>query len=152
MNIARAFESFRQSRKMTVDLLKTLNNSKLGCQPCVDMGTLGQQFRHMADISMCYEEAIWTGRLNFKRKRRNHRLERSVVGLRKYLGEVTKKLDRSLRSYNPRRRISWAGRKVDIAQHLGYLNEHEIPHHGELIVYFRVCGLTFPRSWSAWGL
>lgn len=137
---------------MTVDLLKTLNNAKLGCQPFVNMGTLGQQFRHLADISLCYEKAIRIGRLSFRGKRRDRRLERSVSGLRNYLGKVITKLERSLRNCNPQSRISWAGRKINIAQHLGYLNEHEILHHGELIVYARVCGLAFPGSWSVWGL
>jgi uncharacterized damage-inducible protein DinB len=49
-------------------------------------------------------------------------------------------------------KIDWFGEKWGLDQHLQALIEHEILHHGQLVVYLRTLDLKFPQSWEIWGL
>ena len=53
---------------------------------------------------------------------------------------------------NPKSEIDWFGDKLSIENHINALIQHEILHHGELIVYVRILELNFPKSWNMWGL
>lgn len=49
-------------------------------------------------------------------------------------------------------KIDWFCEKFNMTKHIKALIEHEILHHGELVVYIRTLNLDFPDSWQEYGL
>jgi len=138
-------------RQLTVDLLKELPEEHLDFSVGKNMGTIGKQFRHIGDVQVCYNEAIKTGKIDFDKYRRDYSIESSRVKLLEFLEEVNGEMLRLIEE-NEGMTIDWFGEELSLEEHLKALIEHEILHHGELIVYIRVLGLKFPRSWGIWGL
>jgi len=115
------------------------------------MGTIGKQFRHIGDVQICYTKAIKTGKIDFSRYRRDYSLETSKERLKTFLQEVNQEMLKLIEE-NQDAKIDWFGEEWNLKQHIKALIEHEILHHGELIVYIRTLGLKFPKSWELWGL
>jgi len=106
----------------------------------------------MGDVQICYNEAIKTGKADFNKYRKDYSIEGSKKKLKEFLEEVNQKM-LSLIKENPDARVEWFGEAWTLEQHIRALIEHEILHQGELVVYLRVLGLKFPKSWkSVWGL
>lgn len=115
------------------------------------MGTLGKQFRHIGDVQLCYTEAIKSGKISFDHYRRDYSLENSKQKLLDFLQETDQDFLRLVEE-NSGVEIDWFGEKWTLEQHLQALIEHEILHHGQLVVYLRTLNLKFPKSWELWGL
>jgi len=64
---------------------------------------------------------------------------------------VITKLSKLIEEY-PKVKIDWFGDKLSLENHINALIQHEILHHGELVVYARTLELVFPKSWNIWGL
>ncbi|MFX1324809.1 MAG: DinB family protein [Promethearchaeota archaeon] len=144
-------ESWKMHRNLTYDLLKSLHEESLRETVGKNMGSLGKQFRHLGDVQLCYIEAIRTGVIDFSKYVRNYSIESSIEKLEQFLKEMDDKLFILLKE-SDNLEIDWGFAKIPLAQHLDFLIQHEILHHGELIVYIRTLNLTFPNSWEEiWG-
>lgn len=68
-------ETFKLHRKLTLDLLRSLDSEQLSIKPISNGGTFGKQFRHILDIERCYVDSIINGSLTFFRPHFDHTLE-----------------------------------------------------------------------------
>lgn len=160
-DIARKFDTFQFHRGLLVGFLKSLTNRQLTTSVGRGMGTIGMQFRHIGEIERCYSEALTTGKMDFSKQTRNSSLESSKGALLDFLASSDKRLRDLLEDLSGSQlensRIDWTNThqknpSLTVLEHLEWLIEHEILHEGELVVYARVLGLSFPLSWKVWGL
>ncbi len=151
MELEIKINSWKTHRNLTYDLLKILPEEKLKETVGKNMGTMGKQFRHLGDVQLCYNEAIRTGKIDFNKYRRDYSIESSKEKLEKFLKEIDNDMFLLLENkYNME--IDWGFAQIPLIQHIDFLIQHEILHHGELIVYVRTFELTFPKSWEEiWG-
>jgi uncharacterized damage-inducible protein DinB len=136
---------------MTTELLATLDEDSLAFTPGPTMGPLWQQFRHLGRIEDNYVAAIATGRIEFGVPRRIS-TGTTATALAEYLRDVDADLRAAVASAGPGATIEWSGRSLDLAEHVARLVTHEVLHQGELVVYVRLLGRPFPRSWRIWSL
>ncbi|MFW9875611.1 MAG: DinB family protein [Candidatus Thorarchaeota archaeon] len=144
-------DSWKLIRNLTYDLLESLPETDLNKTVSKNMGSFGKQFRHMGDVQLCYNEAIKNRKIDFSKYRRDYSIENSKLKLKQFLEEMDQKLSSYIEK-NINAEIDWGFAKVSLIEHLNLLIQHEILHHGELIVYIRSLGLKFPKSWEdIWG-
>src|SRR3989344_7803352 len=79
-------------RGHTLDLLGTLSDEELGFTVGQNMGTLGQQFRHLCRVDDQYITAIETKKVENNRKKLDFPLEKSASKLTEQLMEDNKRL------------------------------------------------------------
>jgi len=144
-------EDWKTMHQLTLDLLDELPEEHLGFTVGKNMGTIGKQYRHMGDVQICYNEAIKTGKADFNKYKRDYSLEGSKEKLKSFLEEVNDEMLKLIEK-NSDVKINWFGEEWNLKQHIKALIEHEILHHGELVVYIRTLGIKFPKSWELWGL
>jgi len=144
-------EEWKSIRKLTLDLLEIISENKLNFTVGKNMGTIGKQYRHIGDVQLCYIEAIKTGVIDFDKYKRDYSIENSKEKLKSFLKEMDREMIKTIKK-NPKVKIDWFGEKITLKEHINYLIQHEILHHGELIVYIRTLSLKFPKSWELWGL
>src|SRR3989344_4956629 len=148
-------EFFRRSwgfhRGHTTDLLKILSDEELSFKVGDNVGTLGQQFRHLVRVDDQYISAIENRKVENNRKKLDFPIEKSVQKLLEQfetdderlfsvinqIGDEDIKIDWSY----------WGEKELTLSEHLEAMVEHEILHHGELIVYFRILNKQFPDRW-----
>jgi uncharacterized damage-inducible protein DinB len=141
-----------------MDVLKMLDDRQLEFAVGRNMGTLGEQFRHMARIQRQYTEALETKKIapatekidSFVAKSKRRLIELSDAIDQKMLRLLENMSDEELE----RLRIDWThwgANSMDIYSHLQALIDHENLHCGQIVVYLRTMGLKFPESWKAWG-
>jgi uncharacterized damage-inducible protein DinB len=140
-------EDWQEMRQLTIDLLDELPEEKLLFTVGKNMGTIGKQYRHIGDVQICYKEAIKNKKIDFSKYRRDYSLESSKEKLKLFLLEINREMI-ELFENNQYVKIDWFGEEWNLKQHLKALIEHEILHHGELVVYIRTLGIKFPKSWS----
>ena len=120
------------------------------------MGPLGKQFRHIGDVQLCYVEALKTKKIDFGKYRKDYSIENSKEKLKAFLKEMDDEIFSLLKKLDPKQtkefRVDWGFDKLSLEDHLKFLIQHEIFHHGQLVVYIRDLGLIFPKSWSVWGM
>ncbi len=150
-DLKKLLEDWQAMRQLTLDLLDELPEKHLSFTVGENMGTIGKQYRHIGDVQICYSNAVKTGKISFSEYRRDYSLENSKEKLKEFLQEVNEKMLKRIEE-NPNTKIDWFGEVLDLNQHIKALIEHEILHHGELIVYIRTLGIKFPKSWELWGL
>lgn len=150
-DLKQLLEDWQAMRQLTLDLLDELPEENLLFTVGKNMGTIGKQYRHIGDVQICYNEAIKTGKVDFNKYRRDYSLENSKEKLKAFLEEVNQEMLKLIEE-NQDAKIDWFGEERDIKQHIKALIEHEILHHGELVVYIRTLGINFPKSWELWGL
>ena len=144
-------DSWKLFRNLTYDLLESLSEKDLTKKVGKTMGSIGKQFRHLGDVQLCYNEALKTGKIDFGKYRRDYSIEGSKLKLRQFLEEMDDEMY-SLIEKNNTVEINWGFAKISLIEHLDFLIQHEILHHGELIVYIRSLELRFPKSWEElWG-
>lgn len=146
-----AVKEWKAMRKLTLDLLEIIPDDKMGFTVGKNMGTLGKQYRHIGDVQLCYAEAIKTGKIGFDNYRRDYSIENSKEKLKTFLEAADKEMLNRVNE-NPEAKINWFGETLGLKQHINALIQHEILHHGELIVYIRTLDLQFPESWELWGM
>jgi len=144
-------DSYARYRAMTAELLAALDEDSLAFTPGPNLGPLWQQFRHLGRIEDNYAAAIATGRIEFGPPRRVSD-GTTATALEEYLRDVDADLREAVASAGPGTTIGWGGRSIDLAEHVSRLVTHEVLHQGELVVYIRLLGRPFPRSWRIWGL
>ena len=157
-------ENYKLHRKLTRDLLLSLNPEQLSLKPFSVSGTFGKQFRHLLDIEKCYVESLLNGFLAFYRSDIDHSLETNRERVIQELDREDAKLEKFFKGI---RREKANEKYVDCTQAVQYLGdniraspvrilswltEHEILHEGELLLYVRTERMEFPKSWMIWGL
>ena len=163
--IKNLLENYKIHRKLTRDLLLSLNKEQLSVKPFSISGTFGKQFRHLIDIESCYVESLRTGYLTFFRSNVDHSIENDKKRLIQVMDEEDGKLDQIFgkikwekandKSIDCRQAVKYLGESNMLAsrfQILSWITEHEIFHAGELTLYVRNENLKFPDSWMIWGL
>ncbi len=144
-------DSWKLFRNLTYDLLNSLPEKMLEKTVGKNMGSIGKQFRHLGDVQLCYNEAIKTLKIDFSKYRRDYSIENSKIKLKQFLEEVNKEMYELIEKNN-NIEIDWGFTKVSLIDQLSFLIQHEILHHGELIVYMRSLELRFPKTWEdMWG-
>ncbi len=123
------------------------------------MGTLGEQFRHMARVRFQYTEAIETKKVDNTIEKIDPGVAKSKSKLVELWEKASKKLLSVLESADSDELEStminwkhWGVDEMNIHDHLNALMNHETLHNGQIIVYLRTMELKFPESWKAWGL
>jgi len=144
-------DSWKMIRNLTYDLLESLPELMLKKTVGKNIGSIGKQFRHMGDVQLCYNKAIKTCKIDFSKYRRDYSIENSKVKLKQFLEEMDEEMYGLIEKSNDIE-IDWGFAKISLIDHLNFLIQHEILHHGELIVYIRSLDLRFPKSWEdIWG-
>jgi uncharacterized damage-inducible protein DinB len=165
VEIKRLLGTFKLHRKLTRDLLVSLNPELLSLKPFSISGSFGKQFRHILDIEMCYVESITKGSLDFRRPHIDHTMEGDKDRLIRTMDAVDTELENSLEKMDDskanekyidcRKAVKYLGdayRQASPVQILSLLTEHEIFHDGEMALYVRTVNIRFPDSWMMWGL
>ena len=158
-------EAFRLHRKLTLDLLLSLDNEQLTWRPIKATGSFGKQFRHLLDVQRSYVDSMFTGVLDFLRSDIDHALENDRGKLLESLREEDRRLESKLSTISAVKLFSHSidcssvvkylgedNRTASIEQIISWMTEHEVFHDGELALYVRSSGMGFPKSWMIWGL
>jgi uncharacterized damage-inducible protein DinB len=151
--------AWKFNRDLATSLLKALSDRDLKFIAAPTMGTLGEQFRHVARVRAQYLDALRTKKVGPG----TLKIDPAVSRSKKRLLAINQLLDKKLLSHLKKvseadtrnMRINWSYWELppmSIAQHIAALNEHEILHNGQLIVYMRALGKKFPAKWKVWGL
>jgi uncharacterized damage-inducible protein DinB len=144
-------DSWKLIRNLTYDLLESLPESMLNKTVGKNMGTIGKQFRHIGDVQLCYNYAIKNQKIDFSNYCRDYSIENSKLKLKQFLEEMDEQMYNTIEK-DINNEIDWGFTKISLIEHINFLIQHEILHHGELIVYIRTLGLKFPKSWEEiWG-
>ncbi len=149
--------AWRQTRRLTYDLLRVLPYAVMNFSPHPDFGTLVRQIRHCADVQACYLEALRTGTMDLSTRPRRRELEQSKEHLEAYLRHLDGELEDAVRGLGSQvltRIIGWGpGGHLTVLQHLMALLQHETLHQGMWAFYARIAELPLPQSWrETWGL
>ena len=147
--------SWKFHRKQTLDLLKAASESNLSFTPGKNLGTLAKQFRHLANTQNCYLKAINIRKVDFSKKIYGKEFD-SKIKLIQILKTEDQKLMRVLKKLKAddwNEIILWGGEhNPTIFEHMLWLTDHEVMHHGQLIVYWKLLDNKFPKSWEVWGV
>ncbi|HEY4487015.1 MAG TPA: DinB family protein [Candidatus Paceibacterota bacterium] len=157
--IQKKIEDWTFIQNLAFDVLKMLTDEQLGFTVGKHMGTLGEQFRHMARVRFQYAEAIETKKLD----KTIETIDPEVAKSKERLIELWEKANQKLVSVLEKADSDvlentsidwkyWGVDSVNIHDHLNFLMDHETLHNGQIIVYLRTMELQFPKSWEAWGL
>ncbi|MEK7642194.1 MAG: DinB family protein [Patescibacteria group bacterium] len=154
--IQKKIEDWTYIQNLGFDVLKSLSDNQLGLTVGKNMGTLGEQFRHMCKIRFQYAEAIENKVLG----KTIEKIDLNVAKSKELLVDLWQRANgRLLKALggvdSDDLEIDWQYwhvNTVNIHDHLNYLMDHETLHNGQIIVYLRTHELSFPESWADWGL
>jgi uncharacterized damage-inducible protein DinB len=150
-NLERVLSRWRFYRSQTLDFLEILTHDEICYKlPRPGLDTFGKHFLEMAEVQKAYTEALETGKIDFsvgnydqpsiygsKSKLRAHfkRMDDYMVRILKQINEVNREIDWGLEKENP-----------NVLEHLEFLIQHEILHHGQLVSFAYLFSLPIPES------
>jgi uncharacterized damage-inducible protein DinB len=154
-----AYQAWKFHRGLALDILKAISEEQLGLTIGENMGSLGQQFRHVLKIEIEYLEAIQnkkvapvSGKLD---KEIANSKERLIALFDENFKKITETLE-SLESEDPEKFMidwtHWDVPEMNLIDHIQALADHTNLHNGEIIVYAKTHNIPFPKSWAPWGL
>jgi len=157
--IEKKIEDWKFIQNLAFDVLKMLTDDQLGFTVGKNMGTLGEQFRHMARVRFQYAEAIETKKVDNTIEKIDPEVAKSKAKLIGLWEKANQKLLAVLKNSDPDNLENaminckhWGIDKMNIHDHFNALMDHETLHNGQIIVYLRTMELKFPKSWETWGL
>ena len=157
--IKKKIEDWQFIQNLAFDVLKMLSDEQLDFTVGKNMGTLGEQFRHMARVRFQYAEAIENKKVDNTIEKIDPKVAKSKSKLVELWEKANQKLLSILENANSNEpenmMINWKHWGIDemnIHDHFNALMDHETLHNGQIIVYLRTMGLKFPKSWESWGL
>lgn len=157
--IQNKIESWKWIQSLALDVLKMLTDEQLDLTVGKNMGTLGEQFRHMIRVRFQYAEAVENRKVDNTIKKIDPEIAKSKAKLIELWEKSNEKLLDVFENTDPdelgKLMINWKHWGVDemnIHDHLNALMDHETLHEGQIIVYLRSNDIKFPESWKAWGL
>lgn len=145
-------DAWQYTRRLSYDLLKSLNQSELLWKPGPGTGEFWKQFRHVGRVQEDYLTALDSGSIAFSCQNKSYSAGPNKDALCKYLSDLDQALTTKLKNIDPNKQIDWFGESVDVKEHLARLHAHETLHQGQWIVYCQLSGRDYPASWSDWGL
>ena len=139
-----------------MDFLEILTEEEICYKlPRPGLDTFGKHFLEMAEVQKSYTKALETGKIDFsvgnyaqpeiyekKSKLRVHfkKTNDYMVRALKNIDDVNREIDWELGKENP-----------NILEHLQFLIQHEILHHGQLVAFAYLFSLPIPESMvNAW--
>jgi uncharacterized damage-inducible protein DinB len=147
------FESqWKLLRGLSRDLLLSLSDDELKMSPGANLGPWWKQFRHVGRVQENYLNALATGTMKFGFEGTSYTGDPSNRSLDAYLERLDRRLAALIKDGSTREAVNWFGEPKSVDQHLLYLADHELLHHGQWIVYRKFLGGPFPKSWHLWGL
>ena len=157
--IEKKIEDWKFIQNLAFDVLKMLTDDQLGFTVGKNMGTLGEQFRHMARVRFQYAEAIETKKVDNTIEKIDPEVAKSKAKLIGLLEKANQKLLAVLKNSDPDNLENaminwkhWGINEMNIHDHFNALMDHETLHNGQIVVYLRTMELKFPKSWETWGL
>ena len=157
--IQNKIESWKWIEGLAFDVLKILSSEQLGLTVGKNMGTLGEQFRHMIRVRFQYAEAIENKKVDNTIEKIDPEVAKLKAKLIELWERANQKLLAALENTNPEQLENsminwryWGVDKMNIHDHFNALMNHETLHEGQIIVYLRTHDIKFPESWKAWGL
>lgn len=155
-DIKKKIDDWTYIQNLGFDVLKRLSDEQLSFTVGKNMGTLGEQFRHMCRVRFQYAEAIENKVLGKTIENIDLGVAKSKESLIDLWQRANDRLLKALEDVDSDDlEIDWQywhGDKVNIHDHLNYLMDHETLHNGQIIVYLRTHDISFPESWATWGL
>lgn len=147
----RVLSSWRFYRSHTLDFLEILTEEEICFKlPRPGLDTFGKHFLEMAEVQKSYTKALETGKIDFsvgnydqheiyekKSKLRAHflKMDEQMVTVLKRIKVIDRRIDWGLGEDNP-----------DILEHLQFIIQHEILHHGQLVAFAYLLSLPIPES------
>jgi uncharacterized damage-inducible protein DinB len=152
------FQAWKFHRGLALDILKSISDEQLKLTVGKNMGTLGQQFRHIVKIEIEYLEAIKNKKVAPVQEKLDKNLWTSKKALIEVFDDVEKRMTELLNSISedPENYMidwkHWSMEDMNLIDHIQALADHSNLHNGEIIVYARSHDIPFPKSWEPWGL
>ena len=115
------------------------------CEP------LWKQFRHMGRVHENYLSTLTFGQVKFDTLGGSYDGKASKLDLNDYFERLEKCHCDIFANIRSDQVVSWFGDDVRPIIHLSRLLAYEMLHHGQLILYWRVLGYSFSKSWANWG-
>ncbi len=151
MDLKRTISNWRFYRNHTLDFLKILTEEELGKKfPRPGLDTFGKHFLEMAEVQKSYVKALETGKIDFsvgnydqpEIYEKKSKLTAHFKKIGNYMDDVLKGVK------NFERKIDWGlgEDNPNILEHLQFLIQHEILHHGQLIAFAYLFSLPIPES------
>lgn len=150
-NLQRTLNNWKFHRNHTLDFLEILTEEEICCKlPRPGLDTFGKHFLEMAEVQKAYIKALETGKIDFslgnydqpeiykkKLKLRAHfkKMDDYMVNVLKGITDVNREIDWGLGKNNP-----------NVLEHLQFLIQHEILHHGQLVAFAYLFSLPIPES------
>lgn len=157
--IQNKIESWKWIEGLAFDVLKILSSEQLGLTVGKNMGTLGEQFRHMIRVRFQYAEAIENKKVDNTIEKIDPEVAKLKAKLIELWERANQKLLAALENTNPEQLENsminwryWGVDKMNIHDHFNALMNNEKLNEGQIIVYLRTHDIKFPESWKAWGL
>ncbi len=152
-------DNWKFQRSLALDVLKSLTDEQLSLTVGKNMGTLGEQFRHMARVQIQYTEAIKNKKIGQTEKKIDPSIARSKEKLLELWEQANKEMLGVLGGLSDQETKDlvidwkyWGIESMNLSSHLDALLDHENLHNGQIIVYLRTHEIPLPKSWEAWGL
>lgn len=129
-------------RNNTQEYLKSVPDDRLTFSSHPEWGSIGRHLRHMGDVQECYLNALDTGKLSFKAKRKDRSMESNKQKLAAYFRELDEKLEKKINTMGEQdflKPVEW--KEFDnptVEATLTYMKEHEVFHQGILQVYAKL--------------
>ncbi len=150
-NLQRILSNWKFCRSHTLDFLEILTEEEICYKlPRPGLDTFGKHFLEMAEVQKAYIKALETGKIDFsvgnydqpeiykkKLKLRAHfkKMDDYMVNVLKGIKDVNREIDWGLGKENP-----------NVLEHLQFLIQHEILHHGQLVAFAYLFSLPIPES------
>ena len=146
-------------RGLALDILKSLTDEQLELTVGKHMGTLGEQFRHMARVQIQYTEAIKNKKISKTERKIEPTISKSQKKLLGLWEEVEKDMVDTIQNLSVEEVENinidwkyWGTDSMKLSEHLQALSDHENLHNGQIIAYLKTHAIPFPKSWESWGL
>lgn len=143
---------WKYARGHTYAFIKSVPDRTWTFSPHPAFGPICRQLRHLADVQDCYVRGLLDGKIDFRAKRKDVRLEQSKVLLLVHLKELDKHFLAATKHWTHHdwaKQIRWNAHgcppTLSRQQALLYMKEHEIYHQGALQLYAALAGFKTLR-------
>lgn len=150
-SLGRVLSSWRFYRSHTLDFLEILTEEEICYKlPRPGLDTFGKHFLEMAEVQKSYTKALETGKIDFSvGNYEQPKIYKKKSKLRAHFEKMDDYMVRTLeRIKNGSREIDWGLGKdnPNVLEHLQFLIQHEILHHGQLVAFAYLFNLPIPES------
>jgi len=149
-NLQRILSEWRFYRSHTLDFLEILTEKEICYKlPRPGLDTFGKHFLEMAEVQKSYVKALEIGKIDFsvgnynqpkiymkkaKLREQFKEMDKCMIGVLKEIKDVNRRIEWGLGKDNP-----------NILEHLQFLIQHEILHHGQLVAFAYLFSLPIPE-------